>query len=56
MIGLTVVILTFFSHAEYSFTYGELMLFWEIGIEFGNKMMLHSFREVKDKQSFTTGI
>ena len=45
-----------FLHAEYGFTYRELMLFWGMGMEFKDKMMLHCFREVKGKQGFTTGI
>ena len=58
MIGLmAVVMLTgFFSHAECGFTYRELMLFWEMGMEFKDKMMLHCFREVKGNQGFTAGV
>ena len=56
MIGLMVVMLTFFSHAEYSFTYRVLMLSWGIGMEFKDKMILHCFREAKGKQVFTTRI
>ena len=48
--------LTFFSHAEYGFTYKELIQFSGMGMEFKDKMMLHCFREVKGKQGFTTGI
>ena len=36
--------------------YRELMLFWGMGLEFKDKMMLHCFREVKGKQGFSTGI
>ena len=32
------------------------MLFWGMGKEFKDKIMLHSFDEVKCKQGFTTGI
>ena len=41
----------FCSHVEYGFTYRELMLFWGMGMEFKDKMMLGCFREVKDKQA-----
>ena len=56
MIGLMVVMLTFFSHAEYSFTYRVLMLSWGIGMEFKDKMILHCFREARGKQVFTKRI
>ena len=56
MIGLMVVLLTFFSHGEYGFTYKELMLLQGMGMEFKDKIMLDCFREVKCKQSFTTWI
>ena len=36
--------------------YGELILCFKMGREFWDKVMLHCFREVKYKQSFTTGI
>ena len=45
-----------FLHAEHGFTYRELMIFWGMGMEFKDKMMLYCFREVKGKQGFTTGI
>ena len=45
-----------FFPAEDSFTYRELVLFWGMGMEFKDKMMLHCFREVKGKQGFTTEI
>ena len=32
------------------------MLFWGMGIEFKDKIMLYCFGEVKCKQGFTTGI
>ena len=56
MIGLMVVLLTFFTPGEHGFTYRELMLFKEMSMEFKDKSMLYCFREVKCKQGFTTGI
>ena len=55
MIGLIVVLLTLFWHGEYGFTYRELMLFYGIGMEFKDKILLYCFREVKCKKGFTTG-
>ena len=56
MIGLKVLMLTFISNGEYGFTYGELMLFCGMGMEFKGKIMLYCFREVKCKQGFNTKI
>ena len=55
MIGLGDSVNVFW-HGEYDFTYSELMLFWGMGIEFKDKIMLYCFLEVKCKQGFTTGI
>ena len=46
-----VILTCFCSHVEYGFTYRESMLFWGMGMEFKDKMMLRCFREVKDKQA-----
>ena len=48
MIELMVVLWFYF--------YGELMLFQETGMEFKDKILLHSFWEVKCLQGLTTGI
>ena len=56
MIGLMVVMLTFFSLGECDFTYRELMLFYGVGMEFKDKIMLYCFRKVKCKQGFTARI
>ena len=34
----------------------ELMLFYRMGIEFKDKILLYCFGEVKCKQGFTTGM
>ena len=55
MIGLMLVLLMFFSPGEYGFTYRELMLFKEMGMEFKGKIMLHCLREMKCKQVLLQG-
>ena len=45
-----------FSPCEYGFTYRKLMLFWEMGMEFKDKIVLYCFKKVKYKQSFITGV
>ena len=45
-----------FWNGEYGFTYRELMLFWGMGVEFKDKIMLYCFGKMKFKQGFTTGI
>ena len=37
-------------------SYGELVLFWGMNIEFKDKIMLHCFLEMKCQQVFTTEI
>ena len=56
MIGLMLILLKFFLHGVYGITYGELLLFWRMSIEFKDRIMLHCFREVKCKQGITAGI
>ena len=56
MIGLMVVLLTFFEWWVCSYFNGELMLFYGMDIEFKGKIMLYRFREVKCLQGITTGV
>ena len=41
-------------YGGYGFTYGELMLFYGMGVELKDKIMLSCFREVKCTQGFAT--
>ena len=45
-----------FLHGEWFYFYGRMLLFYEVGMEFKDKIMLHYFREVKCQQGFTPGI
>ena len=56
MIGLMLVLLTSFWRMVWFWFYGELVLFWETGMEFKEKNILHCLREVKCQQGFTPGI
>ena len=46
MIGLMVVLVTFFLMVRFYF-YGELMLFYGMGVEFKHKIISYCFKEVK---------
>ena len=50
-----VVLLTFFEWWVLFYFYRELMLFYEMALEFEYKIMLYCSKEVKYHQDFATG-
>ena len=55
-LGLSWFCWRFFDWSIWFYFYGELMLFYRMGMEFKDKTMLYCFREVKCWQCITTGV